>query len=70
MEYFKKMTEFIEKFNAFAKDWPNKECDEFFEICELEMAKAFLSDSPEVAVRVSKIILALKDVNEIKIKVE
>lgn len=70
MEYFKRMTEFIEKFNALAEDWSNKEHNEFFETCELEMAKAFLLDSPEMSVRVSKIILALKDVNDIRIKVE
>ena len=70
MEYFKMMTKFIEKFNALAEDWPNEEYNEFFETCELEMAKAFLLDSPEMSVRVSKIILALKDVNDIKIKIE
>lgn len=68
MEYFKRMTEFIEKYNAC--DMFDEANWEFLGTCELEMAKAFLLDAPEMSVRVSKIILALKDVNEIKIKVE
>ena len=43
---------------------------EFFDTWELEMAKAFLRDFSDGAVRVSKIILALKDVGDIKIKIE
>ena len=48
----------------------NQEEDcEFFETWELEMAKALLHDYPEGAVRVAKVILAVKDINDVKIKI-
>ena len=63
------LTEFIDEFNEHC--YMGNESDKaFFDIWELEMAKAFVRDYPEGAVRVSKIILALKDVNEVKIKIE
>ena len=70
MMYFEKLSRFIEDFNSHAEMKNFEEDKVFFETYELDMAKAFLLDESEVAVRVSKIILALKDVNDIKIKIE
>lgn len=64
------LTEFIEEYNNHARsDYPQID-REFFDAWELKMAKAFLDENPEAAVRVSKIILALKDVGDIKIRIE
>lgn len=70
MEYGKRLIEFVEKFNTHAMNINPYEDREFFEAYELEFAKAFLLDFPDASIRVSKIILALKDINDIKIKVE
>ena len=43
---------------------------EFFDAWELDMVKALLNDCTEGAIRVAKIILALKDVGDIKIKID
>lgn len=64
------LAKFIEEFNSHAYMKNPEEDGEFFDTWELEMAKAFLRDFPDGAIRVSKIILALKDINNIKIKVE
>ena len=70
MEYFKALSTFIEEFNKHSK-WEDFEVDSaFFDVCELELVKAFMTDNRKLAIRVSKMILALNDVNEIKIKVE
>ena len=70
MRYWEELTKFIDEFNEHAC-MLNPEVDgEFFDMCELEMAKACLHDCPEVAVRVSKIILAVKDIGDIKVKIE
>lgn len=68
--YFKRLLKFIEDFNAHAEMRNLDEDKAFFETCELDMAKAFFLSEPETAIKVSKIILALKDVNDIKIKIE
>lgn len=70
MIYFEELSKFIDEFNSRCKNGYSDENKEFFDFCELEMAKAFLCDYSEMAVRVSKMILALKDVNDIKIKIE
>ena len=69
-EAWTKLTEFIEEFNKHAHMRHPEIDSDFFDGCELKMAKAFLDGYPEIAVRVSKIILALKDVGDIKIKIE
>lgn len=70
MEFWTRLTQFIKKFENHAYMKNEKEDIEFFDAWELEMAKAFLNDCPEGAIRVSKIILALKDVGDIKIKID
>ena len=70
MEYGKRLMEFIEKFNTLAEDQSTNEAREFFRTYELEMAKAFMGDFPDASIRVSKIILALKDIGDIKVKFE
>ena len=70
MEYCKKLTEFIEKFNEYASDGNSKEAREFFDVYELELAKALLLDFSDASIKASKIILALKDISDIKIKIE
>jgi hypothetical protein len=65
-----RLAKFIEDFNNHACMKNPDEDGEFLNVWELEMAKAFVSDWPQGAVRVSKIILALKDVNDIKIKID
>lgn len=67
---WKRLSKFIEDFNSHACMTITNEDEEFFDTWELEMAKAFLRDYPEGAVRVSKIILAFKDVSDIKIKID
>ena len=64
------LTSFIADFNNHICGRNLEEDMKFFDLCELEMAKAFLHDNETIAVRVSKIILALKDVNDIKIKIQ
>ena len=70
MEYWAKLIKFIEKFENHGLMENIEEDGEFFDTWELEMAKALLTDSPDGAVRIAKIILALKDINGIKIKIE
>lgn len=67
---WERLYKFIEDFNCHAKMQIQEEDSCFFETWELEMAKAMLRDYSDGAVRVSKIILALKDVNDIKIKID
>lgn len=67
--YCERLSKFIEDFNTHAETY-NDEGREFFETFELDMAKVFLLDLPESAIRVSKIILALNDINDIKVKIE
>lgn len=70
MEFWIKLTQFIKKFEDYAFMKNPRESEEFFDTWELEMAKALLTDCPDGVVRVSKIILALKDVGDIKIKID
>ena len=71
MEYGKRLMEFLEKLNTYAKaDYGCKEAEEFFRIYELEFAKALFLDFPDQSVKASKIILALNDIGDIKIKIE
>lgn len=67
---WKRLAAFIESYDKHAY-MNNPDGDrEFFDTWELEMAKAFLQDYSDGAVRISKIILALKDIEDIKIKIE
>lgn len=67
---WKRLTAFIENYDKHAyMDNPDED-GKFFDTWELEMAKAFLQDYSDGAVRISKIILALKDIEDIKIKIE
>ena len=68
--YWKKVAEFIKEFNEHCHMKNPKEDEEFFDTWELDMAKALLNDFPDNMIRVSKIILALKDIGDIKIKIE
>lgn len=70
MEFWTRLTQFINKFEHHANMKNEKEDMEFFDAWELEMAKALLNDCTDGAIRVSKIILALKDVGDIKIKID
>lgn len=69
---WKRLAAFIENYDKHAHMNNPDEDGEFFDTWELEMAKAFLLDCSNcnAAVRISKIILALKDVGDIKIKIE
>lgn len=67
---WKNLASFIEQFNDHAYCRNPEEDMKFFDCCELEMAKALVRDNEKIAVKVSKIILALKDVDEIKIKID
>lgn len=69
MDYWTRLKQFIKEFEEHGYMRNSEEDSEFFETWELEMAKAFLHDCPEAAVRVSKVILAIKDINDIKIKI-
>lgn len=70
MEYWTRLIQFIEKFENHKLMKSPEEDGEFFDTWELEMAKALLTDSPDGAVRIAKIIFALKDISDIKIKIE
>lgn len=70
MEYWYRLNQFIKKFEEHSNMNNPEEDEEFFDTWELDMAKALLNDSPDCIVRVAKIILALKDINDIKIKIE
>ena len=67
---WEKLYKFIEDFNNHARMENPYEDAEFFDIWELEMAKALLCDYPKGAIRISKIILASKDIGDINIKIE
>lgn len=75
--YFQNVTDVIEKINisldrlrygdsydGFKKDL------EVYNNMDFELAKAFVLDWEDVAVKVAKMILAHKDINDIKIKIE
>lgn len=75
--FFKNVTDVIEKINTSIDNLnkcPNYEAckkdAEVYETMEFELAKAFILDWEDVAVRVAKMILAHKDISDIKVKVE
>ena len=75
--FFENVTDVIEKVNASIDNLnknPNDEAYkkdlEYFNSMDFELAKAFILDWGDVAVKVAKMILAHKDVNDIKIKIE
>lgn len=74
---FQNITDVIEKINTslynlrdgdtydgFEKDL------EVYKTMDFELAKAFISDWEDMAVKVAKMILAHKDISDIKVKVE
>ena len=65
----KRLAEFMATYNKYCNDYSD-EAAEFFQTFELELAKAFMLDFPDSSVRVAKIILAIHDIEEIKIKIE
>lgn len=67
---WKKLSQFIKEFDKHAYMNNPKEDNEFFDCWELNMAKALLDDAPTQSVRIAKIILALKDVSDIRIKID
>lgn len=69
-ENWAKLTEFIEEYNEHAYMKHPEIDSNFFDAWELKMAKALLDEYPEGAIRVSKIILALKDIGDIKVRIE
>ena len=70
MAYFSNLKKFIDDLNKHAY-MENPVVDEaFFDNFELDMARAFILDSPDVSVKVSKIILALKNIGDIRVKIE
>lgn len=68
MEYGERTVDFIKQFNEYARD-PDNAPSEYFETCELDMAKALMYDFPVSSVRIAKIILAIKDVSDVKVKI-
>lgn len=70
MEFWYRLNQFIKEFEEHASMHNPDEDQEFFDTWELDMAKALLADCPESAIRVSKIILALKDVNNVRVRIE
>ena len=75
--FFENVTDVIEKVNT-SIDNLNKNPDdkaskkdlEYLNSMDFELAKAFILDWEDVAVKVAKMILAHKDINDIKIKIE
>ena len=65
-----KLNQFIKEFNEHAYMRNPGEDEKFFDCWELNMAKALIDDAPTHSVRIAKIILALKDIGDIKIKIE
>ena len=65
----KKLRELIEKYNSYFHVYTDESAD-FFNTFDLELAKAFMLDFPDSSIRVAKIILAMKDIGEIKVKIE
>ena len=76
MEEFKELTNVIEKYNSIItkcngyKSEPTKEEVNYISGISFEMAKALVLNYPDTAVKVAKMILAYKDLNDIKVKVE
>ena len=75
--YFENVTDVIEKVNIsidnINKCLDDKACKkdlEYLNNMDFELAKAFILDWEDVAVKVAKMILAHKDINDIKIKIE
>ena len=66
----KRLAEFMATYKKYAEDCGAPGAEEFFRTFELELAKAFMLDFPDSSVRVAKIILAMHDVEEIKVKIE
>lgn len=75
--FFENVTDVIEKINT-SIDNLNK-CPEYeaykkdlevYNNMDFELAKAFVLDWEDVAVKVAKMILAHKDINDIKVKFE
>ena len=64
-----KLAEFMATYNKYLNDYSD-EAREFFRNFDLELAKAFMSDFPESSISVSKIILAVHNIGEIKVKIE
>lgn len=76
MKEFRELTSVIEKYNEIItkcnsnKTEPTKEEVNYVCGVSFEMAKALVLNYPDVAVKVAKMILAYKDLNDIKVKVE
>lgn len=72
--FFKNVTNVIEEFNiTIAKinnAYENEKELEILDKVDFDLAKALVLDWEDVAVRVAKMILAHKDINDIKVKVE
>lgn len=66
---WERLYKFIRDFNEHCYMRNQEEDYEFLETWELEMAKAFLHDCPEAAVRIAKVILAVKNIDDVKIKI-
>lgn len=69
-KFWKRTSQFIDKFETHALGCNPEEDGEFFDTWEIEMAKALLNDASDSAVRIAKVILAHKDIAKISIKVE
>lgn len=70
MGNWSKLAKYIQEFDKHSYMKNPKEDLDFFDTWELDMAKSFVCDNSEGAIRISKIILALNDIDEIKIKIE
>ena len=76
--YFKNLTNTIEEINISINNLNNKYSNDpkykkdmdVVDNMDFELAKAFILDWEDVAVKVSKMILAHKDIIEVKIKIE
>lgn len=66
----KRLAKFMATYSKYAEDPYVEGGREFFQTYELELAKAFMLDFPDSSIRVAKIILAMKDIGEIKVKIE
>lgn len=76
MGEFKELINVIDKYNDILtkcnsyKNEPTKEEVNYVCGISFEMAKALVLNYPDTAVKVAKMILAYKDLNDIKVKVE
>lgn len=77
--HFNNTTDVIEKFNISVEnlnknycrnDYDDRKDLEVVENIDFEMAKALISDDENNAVKVAKMILAHKDINDVKVKFE